>query len=65
MTCKPVASEDLILLGIQSFVRGYHVYLTPQLRQTLTLDIRGNQELQCNIFRPEQILKLLAVATVY
>jgi len=39
MACQLVSSKDLTLLGIQSFVRGCHMYWTPQLGQTVTLDL--------------------------
>ena len=60
MANQPVAIEDLTSLGIQSLVRGRHVYRTSQLRSSLLTYVKIKSSLEC-IYLPS----IMVVATVY
>ena len=47
MANQPVASENLTLLGIQSFVRGRQVYRTSQLRSWLLTYVKIKNYYSC------------------
>ena len=45
-------------------MRGHYGYWIPQLGQTLILDLREDQEFECDTCQAEQLLKLVVIATI-